>query len=155
MNAKTFLAERFLKHRTLCWSISDIKLSFLPSFCRIFDDFVQNFVVFVMFLWDFLMILDSGENCVRSVSWHFRCFFWQLLGHSCTSAVCPRSFLCAWCQKLHCRALRTSVRSAQICIFLVFPAFLSFSEEVRTWSLFLQKWMGHGRQNSNDVCDIV
>ena len=58
-----------------------------------------------MFLKIFLMILDSGENCVRSIWWHFRWFFSQLLGQSCTSAVCPRSFLCAWCQKLHCRGL--------------------------------------------------
>ena len=72
------------------------------------------------------MILNSGENCVRSVLWHFRCFFSQLLGHSCTSAVCPRLFFCAWCQKLHCRGLRTSVRSAQMCFFHVFPAFFVF-----------------------------
>ena len=50
------------------------------------------------------MILDSGENHVRSVLWHFLCFS-QLLGQSCTSAVCPRSFLCAWCQNLHWRGL--------------------------------------------------
>ena len=42
------------------------------------------------------MILYSGENCVRSVLWHFRWFFSQLLDQSCTIAVCPRSFLCAW-----------------------------------------------------------
>ena len=35
----------------------------------------------------------------------FRVFLLQLLGQSCTSAVCPGSFLCAWCQKLHCRGL--------------------------------------------------
>ena len=56
MNAKTFFAERFLKHRTLCWSILESNcrfchvfvgflmffhkiLSFLPCFWGIFDDF--------------------------------------------------------------------------------------------------------------------
>ena len=59
----------------------------------------------------------------------FSVVFSQLLGHSCTSAVCPKSFLCAWCRKLHCRGLRTSVRSAQMCIFFeFFPHFFVFSE---------------------------
>ena len=40
-------------------------------------------------------------------------------------------------------------------IFLFFFKFLFFSEAVRTWSLFVQRWTGNGRQNSNDVCGIV
>ena len=74
----------------------------------------------------FLMILDSGENCVRSVLWHFQCFFrscWATLARALS--VPGRSFVLG-CQKLHCRGLRTSVRSAQMCIFSIFPAFLSF-----------------------------
>ena len=40
-----------------------------------------------------------------------------------------------------------------VCIFSIFPAFLFFfffffSEAVRTWSLFVQRWTGHGRQIS-------
>ena len=60
---------------------------------------------------------------MRSVLWHFRWFFSQLLGQSCTSAVCPRSFLCAWCQKLHCRGLvvlMTLDGSAMVFIFCDF-----------------------------------
>ena len=63
-------------------------LSFLPVFCGIFCG-----------------VEDSGENCFAVFVWHFWWFLLQLLGQFCTSAVCPRSFLCAWCQKLHCRGL--------------------------------------------------
>ena len=117
------LAQRFLKHRTLCWSILDIKLSFLPCVCWIFAEFAQYFVVFAMFLRHFWWILDSGENCVRSVLLHFRWFFrgcWPTLARALSV---PGRSLVLGCQKLHCRGLRTSVRSAQICIFLVFLAF--------------------------------
>ena len=90
MNAKTLLAERFLKHRTLCWSVLDIKLSFLPCFYRILGDFGHEFVVFCyvfeVFLMNFGYQIDAfaiflcffGEfgTVVRTVCgqcwWHFR-----------------------------------------------------------------------------------
>ena len=36
-----------------------------------------------------------------------------------------------------------------------FQHMVCFSEAVRTWSLFVQRWTGHGSENSNDVCGIV
>ena len=62
MNAKTFLAERFLKHRTLCWSILDIKLSFLPCFMR----FLQNLDINLSILrWFVAFFVNFGhENVV-------------------------------------------------------------------------------------------
>ena len=102
------------------------------------------------------MILGSGENCVRSVLWHFRWVFRNCWATLARALSVPGRSLVLGCQKLHCRGLRTSVRSAQMCIFAIFPAiFVFFSEAVRTWSLCVQRWTGHGRQNSNDVWDIV
>ena len=72
------------------------------------------------------MILDSGENCVRSVLWHFRWFFrscWATLARALS--VPGRSFVLG-CHKLHCRGLRTSVRSALMCIFRFFPHVFGF-----------------------------
>ena len=85
------------------------------------------------------MILGSGENCVRSVLWHFRWVFRSCWATLARALSVPGRSLVLGCQKLHCRGLRTSVRSAQMCIFAIFPAiFVFFSEAVRTWSLFLQ-----------------
>ena len=43
------------------------------------------------------------------------------------------------------------------CAFFVlfYRIFVFSSAAVRTWPLFVQRWTGHGRQNSNDVCGIV
>ena len=102
------------------------------------------------------MILGSGENCVRSVLWHFRWVFRSCWATLARALSVPSRSLVLGCQKLHCRGLRTSVRSAQMCIFCDFShIFCVFSEADRTWSLFVQRWTGHGRQNSNDVCDIM
>ena len=49
---------------------------------------------------------------MRSVLWHFRWFFSQLLGHSCTSAVCPRSFPCAWLPEI---ALPRATNQCALC----------------------------------------
>ena len=85
------------------------------------------------------MILGSGENCVRSVLWHFRWVFRSCWATLARALSVPGRSLVLGCQKLHCRGLRTSVRSAQMCIFAICPAiFVFFSEAVRTWSLFLQ-----------------
>ena len=35
------------------------------------------------------------------------------------------------------------------------PHFLCFSDAVRTWSIFVQRWTGHGKHYPNDVCGIV
>ena len=73
------------------------------------------------------MILDSGENCVWSVLWHFRWFFRSCWANLARTLSVPGRSLVLGCQKLHCRGLRTSVRSAQMCIFLrFFSHFLSF-----------------------------
>ena len=75
------------------------------------------------------MILDSGENCVCVSFVAFSVDFSQLLSQSCTSAVCPRSFLCAWCQKLHCRGLvvlMTLDGSVMVCIFCDFSRIFLF-----------------------------
>ena len=66
------------------------------------------------------MILDSGENCVRSVLWHFRWFFRSCWATLARALSVPGRSLVLGCQKLHCRGLRTSVRSAQMCIFCDF-----------------------------------
>ena len=44
-NVQSAHHEALLKHRTLCWSILDIKLSFLPCFCEFFQilDIVSQF----------------------------------------------------------------------------------------------------------------
>ena len=46
--------------------------------------------------------------------------FSQLSGQSCTSAVCPRSFLCAWCQKLHCRGLVVLMMDGSVMVVFFF-----------------------------------
>ena len=92
MNAKTFLAERFLKHRTLCWSILDIKLSFLSCFYVCFANFGHQCVDFAMILRCFLMILDSGENCVCQFCGIFGGFLAvvePILHERCLSQVVP------------------------------------------------------------------
>ena len=68
------------------------------------------------------MILGSGENCVRSVLWHFRWVFRSCWATLARALSVPGRSLVLGCQKLHCRGLRTSVRSAQMCIFAIFPA---------------------------------
>ena len=68
------------------------------------------------------MILGSGENCVRSVLWHFRWVFRSCWATLARALSVPSRSLVLGCQKLHCRGLRTSVRSAQMCIFAIFPA---------------------------------
>ena len=76
---------------------------------------------------------------MRSVLWHFRWVFRSCWATLARALSVPGHSLVLGCQKLHCRGLRTSVRSAQMCIFAIFPAiFVFFSEAVRTWSLFLQ-----------------
>ena len=42
-----------------------------------------------------------------------------------------------------------------VAFFVIFHAFFVFSEAVRTWSLFVQRWTGNDRQNSTGVCGIV
>ena len=94
------------------------------------------------------MILNSGENCVRSSLWHFRWFFSQLLGQSCTSAVCPRSFLCAWCQKLHCRGLvvlMTLDGSVMVVFFFFFFFFFYFAIFFAFFCFFFQRRFERGR----------
>ena len=66
------------------------------------------------------MILGSGENCVRSVLWHFRWVFRSCWATLARVLSVPGRSLVLGCQKLHCRGLRTSVRSAQMCIFCDF-----------------------------------
>ena len=66
------------------------------------------------------MILGSGENCVRSVLWHFRWVFRSCWATLARALSVPSRSLVLGCQKLHCRGLRTSVRSAQMCIFCDF-----------------------------------
>ena len=85
------------------------------------------------------MILDSGENCVRSVLWHFRCFFRSCWANFARALSVPGRSLVLGCQKLHCRGLRTSVRSALMCIFAVFPHFLSFFRGGSNMVTFLAK----------------
>ena len=72
------------------------------------------------------MILGSGENCVRSVLWHFRWVFRSCWATLARALSVPGRSLVLGCQKLHCRGLRTSVRSAQMCIFAIFPAIFVF-----------------------------
>ena len=101
------------------------------------------------------MILDSGENCVRSVLWHFRWFFrscWATLARALS--VPGRSFVLG-ARNCTAEGYEPVFALLKFAFFLFFPHFLSFSEAVRTWSLFVQKWTGHGRHYPNDVCDIV
>ena len=71
-----------------------MNLSFLTCFCGIFDDFGQ---------W--------RELCAVSFV-AFSVGFSQLLGHSCTSAVCPRSFPCAWLPEI---ALPRATNQCALC----------------------------------------
>ena len=50
--------------------------------------------------------------------------------------------------------LLSSVVVRILCSFCSILHLSYFLETVRTWSLFRQRRTGHGRQNSNDVCDI-
>ena len=83
-----------------------------------------------MFLRHFLMNFGQWwELCAVSFV-AFSVVFSQLSGQSCTSAVCPRSFFCTWCQKLHCRGLVVLVTldgSVMVCFsFAIFPHFCFF-----------------------------
>ena len=72
----------------------------------------------------------SGENFVRSVLWHFRCFFRSCWGQSCTIVVCPRSFLCAWLPEIAllraCRADDFGWFGHGVHFSRFFPAFFCF-----------------------------
>ena len=109
-------------------------LSFLPCFEVFLLIFGYQIVVFCCVSWYFRGVEDSGENCVPSgpVKVPFR-------SGAVTLVVTNQCSLCS--------NLRFS------CFF--FSIFLFSSEADRTWSLFVQRWTGHGRQNSNDVCGIV
>ena len=63
---------------------------------------------------------------MRSVLWHFRWVFRNCWATLARALSVPGRSLVLGCQKLHCRGLRTSVRSAQMCIFAIFPAIFVF-----------------------------
>ena len=72
------------------------------------------------------MILDSGENCVRSVSWHFRWFFgscWATLARALS--VPGRSFVLG-ARNCTAEGYEPVFALLKFVFFLVFPAFFEF-----------------------------
>ena len=75
--------------------------------------------------------------------------FSQLSGQSCTSAVCPRSFLCAWCQKLHCRGLVVLMTlDGSVMVGFFFAIFSAFF-------CFFQRRFGRGRFSCKSGRDMA
>ena len=120
------LAQRFLKHRTLCWSILDIKLSFLPCFCGMFADFYHEFVVFAMFLWDFWWFWAVARTVCGQFCGIFGGFFavvGPLLHERCLSQVVPLCLVARNCTAEGYEPVFALLK----CAFLrFFPQFLSF-----------------------------
>ena len=97
---------------------------FLWDFCKLVTSICRFRHVFDAFL----MILDSGENCVRSVLWHFRWFFsscWATLARALSvpsrSSVLGARNCTAEGYEPVCALLKCA-------FFSIFPAFFVFSE---------------------------
>ena len=105
------------------------------------------------------MILDSGENCVRSVLWHFRWFFRSCWANLARALSVPgRSFVLG--------ARNCTAEGYEPVWALLKCAFFLDCPHNFFFFLFLRRFehgrfsckggrTGHGRQISNDVCGIV